>query len=116
MNKDLLKCTKLRASWNGYQYLLTFLIGFVGDIIIHMLSSSFFYSGDRGPFSSLMYYYNSLKKVSIPLVGEYLPNFLDSPTLKMWIWGGIFGGLACIIALLGSDIILEYFGDGHKCD
>jgi hypothetical protein len=81
---------KLSPEWNGFQYLFVFIVGFVGDLIIHLLASKKILA------MSLLPYYKSLS-ISTPF-----PKWFN-----IWIFGGILGGIACIIALLGSDIILQ---------
>lgn len=70
--------------FNGYRYLFVFIVGFIGDIIIHGLSHYNILA------RSLIYYYNSLSQV------WYKSIFL----------GGFLGGLACLFALVVADIIL----------
>jgi len=66
------------------QYLFVFIVGFIGDVIVHYLAKNKILG------ASLMPYYKSLSK------NYYLTIF----------YGGILGGIACLIALLGSDLIL----------
>lgn len=73
-------------------YLFVFICGFIGDIIVNILSRN----GIIG--MSLRPYYNSLR--------NFYPNFI-SRNIKEFIYGGLFGGLACLIALFGADIIIS---------
>ncbi len=81
-----------KSTWNPLRYLLVFLVGFIGDIIIHIIAHN------RYAFTSLMYYYTNLAT---------LPPLSFNPTFKTYLYGGLFGGLACLIALFVSDIIFE---------
>lgn len=87
---------ELIPGWNGWQYLFVFLIGFIGDMIVHFLA----YRKKRGKFGlgeSLIPYYNSFK--------SWHPKGLN-PQVKNVLYSGFFGGFACMIALLGSDILM----------
>lgn len=107
---------KLIPGWNAWQYLFVFLIGFMGDMVVHFLAYRK-KSGKFGLGESLIPYYNSFKKW--PPIGL-------NPQIKNVLYSGFFGGLACMIALLGSDILLTIIytskskkhtdkdDDGHK--
>lgn len=78
-------------------YLYVFICGFIGDIIVNILSRN----GIIGV--SLRPYYNSLRTL--------FPNFSSSNisrNIKEIIYGGLFGGIACLIALFGADLIIHY--------
>lgn len=101
---------KLKPGWNGYQYLFTFFVGVLGDMIVHFFSSRKYFAlkagrGDEvyGFAPSLMPYYHSLRNL-YPFKNT---GYETVETFNTWFWGGIFGGVACMIALLGADIILQ---------
>lgn len=73
-------------------YLFVFICGFIGDIIINILSKN----GILGV--SLRPYYNSLR--------NFYPISFNKE-IKEIIYGGILGGLACLVALFGADLIIH---------
>lgn len=94
--------TEIKPGWNLWQYLYVFVVGFFGDAIIHFFSSRKFWALREGRDAfgiapSLMYYYNSLKNT---------PPFVTWETFNSWFWGAVFGGLACLIAVVLADIIV----------
>jgi hypothetical protein len=97
--QDLKAKTKLEPAWNGYLYLFVFLVGFFADIFIHFFAKRK-YNGSFGFGESLMPYYNSMR--------HWGPEWIDLPGFKSFLYGAIMGGVACMIALMGADIILTW--------
>lgn len=72
-------------NFNGLRYLFVFIIGFLGDVVVHILAHKKIWA------VGLLPYYKTLNY-----------KFPGST----WLIGGFLGGIACLIALLGADIIL----------
>lgn len=108
---SLAEKTRLEPGWNAWQYLSIFIAGFILDVILHFLSRRKFYALKAGQYDvfgvapSLMYYYNGLKN-HWPLKNT---ESYWAETFNVWFWGGVYGGLACVFALLVADVILQVY-------
>ncbi len=71
----------------AYQLITIFIVGFISDLIIHLLEDKHIIN------TGLDKYYESLSS------SKYLSYFL----------GGIFGGIACLYALLVSNFLIEFY-------
>ena len=77
---------------------------------VHFFSSRKYYALKAGRSDevygfapTLMPYYHSLRNVW-PLKNT---GSVSIETFNVWFWGGIIGGIICVITLLGADIIMQ---------
>ena len=102
-SSGILSKTELKPGWNGYQYVMIFISGFLLDLMVHFLVKRK-YDAQRmgqdlfGPSTSLMSYYRALEW---GFESEYVKTFVS------WLMGGILGGILCAISLLFADVFLQ---------
>jgi hypothetical protein len=105
----MFETTKLSPVYNGYQYLIVFLVGIVLNLVIYFFSSRKYYAlttrTDAIGFApELMIYYRSLgKKGPFPSSGS--DSFYN--TCNSLLMGSLIAGTMCIIVVLLTDLILQ---------
>lgn len=88
---------KIEPCWNVHLYWAALVVGFVIDIVLHIFAKN----GVMG--SSLMPYYYSLR--FLPPSQNWV--VLGNPIFKEWFYGGLLAGIAVVVGLLLSDILLQ---------
>ena len=105
MVDTLLSKTQLKPGWNGYQYLMVFLVGFVVDLIIHYFANRKYYSQGQlfGFAEGLVPWYRSVG--SMGLLGSFESEYIR--TFNKWALGALIGGLICVVVLAIADLALQ---------
>lgn len=98
----------------AWEILFIFIAGIIGDIFIHF--TSYITKGTKFQFAQgLLPYYNSLgNKLLIFNTSNWKPFYKN---LSGWIQGAIWGGIACVFALLIAKLFLfvkEESDNNHK--
>lgn len=92
--------------WNPWQYLFVFIGGFIVDLIVHTLAYQHKKYNGIGFGAYLMPKYKYLRFVG--------PMSIDYPTTKSVIYGGIFSGILCMLALVVSDALLTWLNKDEE--
>jgi len=87
----------------GWEFLFIFVAGALGDMIVHLLGQT-----TRGTkvaiAQGLMEYYKSLgDKLLVFDTSKWTPGHKQ---ISGWVQGAIWGGVACIVALLVAKLFL----------
>ncbi len=84
----------------GFLVLFVFIVGFLGDFLIHIGTHLKFPFKKPWFAQGLIPYYKSMK------IGK-------SKTMNSWILSGIAGGIACVISVVFGQLLFYWMESNH---